>query len=177
MFKRKRHNIPTLNTSSTADISFILLIFFLVTTSMNQSKGIERQLPPENKDKTVTVTDVSKKNILVLKLKSDGSILADDEPIKIGELRKHVIHFIENKAERDKHIISVDAERDARYNDYFNIQNEIIAAYRTLRNMRALAVYRHPLEECTPEERMELREFYPQRVADVYSDSEEGGDK
>ena len=59
MFSRRKHSMPVLNTTSTADISFMLLIFFLVTTSMDIDKGLSRQLPPLDDEKEEQVIDSS----------------------------------------------------------------------------------------------------------------------
>lgn len=58
LIKRRRHRVPALNTASTADISFMLLIFFLVTTSMDVDKGITRQLPPVEQTEDKSVAEV-----------------------------------------------------------------------------------------------------------------------
>ena len=69
MVKReKRHSIPELNTTSTADISFMLLIFFLLTTSMDSDKGLGRMMPPPEPDKQEEMQDVKKDNVLTLHL-------------------------------------------------------------------------------------------------------------
>ena len=78
MFKHRSHKIPALNTTSTADISFMLLIFFLVTTSMDRDQGLMRQLPPLEDDKQEQLTDVSKDNVMMLQcLHSFGTTFAD----------------------------------------------------------------------------------------------------
>ena len=75
MVKReKRHSIPELNTTSTADISFLLLIFFLLTTSMDSDKGLGRMMPPPEPDKQEEMQDVKKDNVLTLHLMKDGKL-------------------------------------------------------------------------------------------------------
>lgn len=64
LIKRRRHRVPALNTASTADISFMLLIFFLVTTSMDVDKGITRQLPPVEQTEDNSVAEVQRGNIM-----------------------------------------------------------------------------------------------------------------
>ena len=77
------HNVPGLNTTSTADISFMLLIFFLVTTSMDVDKGLSRQLPPPELKKESEQTNVSKSNLMTLQITSDNRLLVDDQPADI----------------------------------------------------------------------------------------------
>ena len=85
MFIRKRkHQIPGLNTTSTADISFMLLIFFLVTTSMDVDKGLRRQLPPAHPKTTQQESIVEKDKLLEL------SITADNVVMQNGHKRRQV---------------------------------------------------------------------------------------
>ena len=74
LIRRRRHATPGLNTTSTADISFMLLIFFLVTTSMDTDKGITRQLPPIDDTEDNTVADVSRDKIMQLRIMADNSL-------------------------------------------------------------------------------------------------------
>ena len=73
LIRRKQHETPGLNTTSTADISFMLLIFFLVTTSMDVDKGLLRQLPsPEPQKKEQQQSVVDKANLMALRLTAGG---------------------------------------------------------------------------------------------------------
>lgn len=179
MFRRKRRRIPLLNTASTADMSFMLLILFLVTTSMDVDKGLERKLPPmDDEAAEEIVTDISAANVLRIELSNDDEITLDGESIGIDKLRERVIAFVDGGAvDREKHVISLTIDRRATYDAYFNIQNEIVAAYNTMRERRARAVYGRPFGRCTAEERDELRRYYPQRVAEDYNGTpQEGGE-
>lgn len=168
--------MPLLNAASTADMSFILLILFLVTSSMDVDKGLERRLPPLDECQQDAIADVSSENVLTLELTANDSLLADGELVGMGELRRRVVAFVGGgKADREKHVISLRVNRNASYDAYFNMQNEIVAAYNVLRNSRAMKVYGCPLSGCTPSQREALREYYPQRVAEAYSMAEEGG--
>jgi len=176
MFRHKKRRVPFLNTTSTADISFMLLILFLVTTSMDIDKGLARQLPPLDDNTEQLAMDVSKSNVLRLELTADNGLMADGKPVETGDLRKIVMDFVGVQADRSSHVISVDVDRNADYNTYFNMQNEIMAAYNTLRDMRARRIYRRSYDRCTPEQKRLLREYYPQRIAETYP-QEEGGEE
>jgi len=171
LFRRKRE-VPSLNTTATADISFMLLILFLVTTSMDADKGLQRQLPPMDNREEATV-DVSKENILQLELTADNQLLIDEKASTTKQLRQRVIDFVEKSRDREHHIISLKAHREAKYDAYFNIQNEIVAAYHTLRNRAAQQYYHRSYDECSKEQRERLRQLYPQRIAEGYG----GNDK
>ena len=107
LIRRKSHETPGLNTTSTADISFMLLIFFLVTTSMDVDKGLLRQLPspePQNKERQESVVD--KENLLAIRLTAGDSLLVNDRPMKVGQLKDEVIRLVHRLGK--KHLISVD---------------------------------------------------------------------
>lgn len=169
LFRRKRE-VPSLNTTATADISFMLLILFLVTTSMDADRGLQRQLPPIDNNEETTI-DVNKENILQLELTADDQLRIDENPSSVDQLRQCVIDFIAKSSDREHHIISLKAHRDATYDTYFKIQNEIVAAYHILRDQAAQQYYHHSYDECTKEQRERLRQLYPQRIAEGY-----GGD-
>lgn len=174
-----RHNkreVPLLNTTSTADISFILLVFFLIMTSMDVDKGLQRQLPPPDRDKTEEVADISKGNMLDLQLTSSNKLIADGKPLDIAQLRSRVMTFVGKTADRQRHIISVTVDRKTSYDLYFNVQNEIMAAYKTLRNRYALKTYGREYERCTAAQREKVREYYPQRIAETTVAEAEGGE-
>ena len=168
MFRRRKHNIPALNTTSTADISFMLLIFFLVTTSMDIDKGLSRQLPPEEDDKEEQVVDMNRNDVLKLTLSADNKLRVNDSITTLPKLRQQVVDFVKHCHDRQQHIISVEVAREATYDTYFNMQNEIVAAYHTLREQRAQKVYHQSFSQCTEEQRDSLRSYYPQRIAEVY---------
>lgn len=182
-FRRKRRKVPALNTTSTADISFMLLIFFLVTTSMDMDKGLNRQLPPIDKQPSENrVIDVDKNIILRLAIDADNRLTINDSVAELSKLRRQVVDFLLHCPDRENHIISVTSDRGASYDTYFQLQNEIVAAYHTLREYRARRVYGHHFDECSAQQQQALREYYPQRIAEDYGrqpqagKSQEGGE-
>lgn len=87
MFRRKfEYKVPGLNTTSTADISFMLLIFFLVTTSMDADKGITRELPPIDKKSENTPTNVANDKTLRLRIDDAGRLFCNGHPMEITAL-------------------------------------------------------------------------------------------
>lgn len=195
MFRRKKHIVPELNTTSTADISFMLLILFLVTTSMDADKGLSRQLPPlEPPQEQLKETDVSSRNILKVHLTGNKQLTVNGKILKFSQLRSEVTAFIENPTNSqklpekhlkdikllgkcevtDRHLIQITAERGSSYDDYFTAQNEIVAAYNHLRDGLARKKFGCPYTQCSETQKEALREYYPQRISEVYI-SEEGG--
>lgn len=168
MFRRKKHRMPVLNTTSTADISFMLLIFFLVTTSMDIDKGLSRQLPPLDDEKEEEVIDMDRNNMLRLSVSADNQLSINDSIVPLSVVRQRVMDFVEHSPDRQQHVISVEVAREANYDTYFNMQNEIVAAYRSLREQRAQKVFGQSYAQCTEEQRDSLRSLYPQRIAETY---------
>src|SRR5574344_175472 len=95
---RKKHKVPGLNTTSTADISFMLLIFFLVTTSMNPDKGLSLRLPPPPANKEVGQLTVKERNILQVRLDASDRLTVNDQPMAVNRLKEKAKAFIANPA-------------------------------------------------------------------------------
>lgn len=172
MFGKKRnHKVPGLNTTSTADISFMLLIFFLVTTSMDADKGITRELPPIDKKSENTPTNVSNDKTLRLRIDNDGKLYCNDRPMDVASLKDSAEHVIERGGK--EHVIQLRTERNASYDAYFHVQNEIVAAYNAIRNERAVQAYGEPFEELSEPQKETIVKAIPQRISETYV--EEGG--
>jgi biopolymer transport protein ExbD len=168
--RKKKHTIPELNTTSTADISFMLLIFFLVTTSMDSDKGLGRQLPPVNPDKQEYMQDIDRSKVLTLRLMADGQLTIDDHPIPIDDaLRKELRHFI--IAQGSEHIIELQISRNADYDTYFHLQNQIVRAYGELHQAAALKKYGKDYTACDEEQRALILKHYPQRIQETVDPS------
>ena len=148
-----KRSAPEVNAGSMADIAFLLLIFFLVTTTIPKDSGINRKLPPiEENDEDVIIKE---KNIFTVLLNDKDQLLVEDNLMEIKDLRKAAVKFLDNggdgtctycKGARDpkssdnpdKAIISLKNNRQTSYAAYITVQNELVAAYNELRNRRAL---------------------------------------
>ncbi|WP_034042819.1 ExbD/TolR family protein [Wocania ichthyoenteri] len=150
---------PEVNAGSMADIAFLLLIFFLVTTTIEKDSGINRKLPPID-DSEVEPPIIKQKNIFTVLLNKNDQLLVEDEPMQIKDLRKAAVEFLDNGGgtdnngntcdycqgkkdpnssdHPDKAIISLKNDRETSYAAYIAVQNELVAAYNVLRNRRAL---------------------------------------
>ena len=97
MAKKK---VPAMNTSSTADIAFLLLCYFLMTTTMGSQTGLSRRLPPmPDKDQKVEDQKVNRRNIIVVKINSSDRLLAGSEPIDVSQLKDKIKEFLTNPAD------------------------------------------------------------------------------
>lgn len=196
MAKEKR-KVPGLNATSTADISFILLIFFLVTTSMDTDTGLARRLPPppENENSEAEI-DVKERNVLNVKVNSLGQIMVNGDLLDIAQLCDRAKEFVKNEnndpnlpekhaknipllgmcAVTDKHVISVQTDRGTSYNVYFQIQNELVRAYNELRDELSKAKFGKLYANLTEEQQEAIRGYYPQKISEA-EPKNYGGDK
>jgi biopolymer transport protein ExbD len=170
LIRRKQHEIPGLNTTSTADISFMLLIFFLVTTSMDVDKGLLRQLPsPEPQKKEQQQTVVDKANLMALRLTAGDTLLVNDKPMKVSQLKEETIRFVHRLGK--KHLISIESDRDADYNLYFQMQNQLMEAYSQLRNETAQKKYHRDYALLNNDQKEQVRNICPQRITESYANA------
>lgn len=166
---RKPHGVPGLNTTSTADISFMLLIFFLVTTSMDVDKGLLRQLPSPEPQKKEQQTVVDKANLMALRLTAGDTLLVNDKPMKVSQLKEETIRFVHRLGK--KHLISIESDRDADYNLYFQMQNQLMEAYSQLRNETAQKKYHRDYALLNNDQKEQVRNICPQRITESYANA------
>lgn len=170
LIRRKQHEIPGLNTTSTADISFMLLIFFLVTTSMDVDKGLLRQLPsPEPQKKEQQQSVVDKANLMALRLTAGDTLLVNGKPMQVSLLKEETIRFVHRLGK--KHLISIESDRDADYNLYFQMQNQLMEAYSQLRNETAQKKYHRDYALLNNDQKEQVRNICPQRITESYANA------
>lgn len=166
MFLRRRNRgIPELNTTSTADISFMLLVFFLVTSSMDTDKGLSRQLPPLD-DEVQKEVDISRSDVMQIRLDDNDSLWIDDKAVSFADLQHHVESFVVSR-QTGHFVVGVQTDRATSYDAYFKMQNTIVAAFHALREQMALRQYGHHFNQCTDEERAVIVNRYPLRVSEA----------
>lgn len=151
-----KRSAPEVNAGSMADIAFLLLIFFLVTTTIEKDSGINRKLPPMQPIDQENVV-IKQKNIFTVLLNGKDQLLVEDELMELKDLRAAAVKFLDNGGDGscayckgkkdpsssdnpDKAIISLKNERETSYAAYISVQNELVAAYNVLRNKRALEI-------------------------------------
>jgi hypothetical protein len=163
-----RRENSEINAGSMADIAFLLLIFFLVTTTMDVDSGIARKLPEKSPIDNPDVI-VKQKNVFDITVNRNNQILIEGEQyVKVTDIKRLAMDFIDNgggvgnsigdkpgepcdycNGAKDplssdhpsKAIISLQSDRGTTYGMYVSIQNEIEAAYNELRNKLALKLY------------------------------------
>ncbi len=184
---------PEVNAGSMADIAFLLLIFFLVTTTIETDAGLDRMLPPLELEKPEDVI-IKQKNIFTVNINRAGQLLVEEELANIKDLKQKAMAFLDNggaakgtpefcnycKGKRDitssdnpdKAIISLKNDRETQYGVYITVQNEIVAAYNELRNREAQRLYKRNFtdleaEYLNPETSKEAQEALKEKVKKI----------
>ena len=147
-----RRKAPEVNAGSMADIAFLLLIFFLVTTTIETDSGLNRKLPPM--EDVVDPPIIKERNIFTVVVNKYNQLLVEEKPLELVNLREEAVKFLDNgggKGEEacdyclgdrdpdssdnpDKAVISLKNDRETDYKVYIAVQNELVAAYNVLRN-------------------------------------------
>ena len=185
----KKRKMPGLNTSSTADISFMLLIFFLVTTSMDTDQGLGRTLPkPPEDDQLNNEIKVKERNILNIRINKDNYVMIGDDYASLADVKERAKEFIKNPDNRsnlpelkpkkikglgktmmvtENHVISVQTDRGTDYGVYFQVQDALVAAYNELRDELSKEEFGYKYEFLTEDQQKAIREVYPQKISEA----------
>ena len=180
---RKTPEIPS---ASMADIAFMLLIFFLVATTMDVASGLERvlpQMPPEVQEDTPPIKE---RNVFSVLLDQYDRLMVEGEIIRVEDLRAKAKEFMTNprnletlpetKAteiplignfEVTKGVISLRNDHGTQYGTYISVQNELVAAVNELRDEFASAKFGKTYANCTNEQREAIREAIPSRISEA----------
>jgi biopolymer transport protein ExbD len=187
---KKKRSMPGINSSSTADIAFMLLIFFLTTTSMDTDRGLARRLPqpPDPNQKQQDNIIVKERNVLQVRINKDDQLMVGSEYMDIKQLRAKAKEFVSNPSDdanlpekhlknipllggdcmiTEKHVISVQNDVGTSYQAYIDVQNELVAAYNELRNELAEEKFGKAYAECSEDEQKAIRDFYPQKISEA----------
>ncbi|RLD18569.1 MAG: biopolymer transporter ExbD [Bacteroidetes bacterium] len=156
-----------INAGSMADIAFLLLIFFLVTTTMAEDKGILVKLPPWSDEKP-DITRLKERNVFSVLVNASNQLLVRGEPTEIDNLRERTKEFISNPQRLTnlsenprKAIISLKNDRGTSYETYLSVYNELQGAYAELRHDEALKRYGKAYDVCSVSERKAIRNDIP----------------
>ena len=162
-WKQKHREVPELNTTSTADISFMLLVFFLVTSSMDSDKGLGRTLSPVEEQQEQM--DINRSNVLQIRLDENDVLYCDDKTVTLAQLQQQVESFVVSR-QTDRYILAVQTDRKTSYDAYFEMQNAVVAAYRSLRDKMARQKYGCAFSQCTESQHGTIKQRYPQRISE-----------
>ena len=172
---RSNRKLQEINAGSMADIAFLLLIFFLVTTTMDVDTGIARKLPPMPEDKQIEDdSQIHARNIYVVLVNSNNQLLVEGVPVDISQLKDGAKDFIDNNGlnpelsdNPEKAIISLQNDRGTSYKTYIQVQNELTAAYNELRNTAALSEFGSRYYDLPKSHQRTIRKKYPQKISEA----------
>jgi biopolymer transport protein ExbD len=174
---RKSRGTPEINAGSMADIAFLLLVFFLVTTTMDQQKGLRVQLPPYP-DPTVPppVVEQNDRNVLEVLVNSGDQLLVERKPLRIEELTDLTKRHIQNEG-RDRNfsdsstaaVVSLKNDRGTSVERYVQVYNELIRAYNEARDEYARSKYGRPFKELPAkgDEATAVKKKYPMKISEA----------
>lgn len=192
-----RRESPEINAGSMADIAFLLLIFFLVTTTMDVDTGLTRKLPPPIEEDQPDPPKVKERNIFQVLVNANDDLLVEGEPIAVSSLREEAKKFIigdptwqditmpEGKLtdvpvlgsmKVSKQIVSLQNDRGTSYEMYIKVQNELVGAYNDVREeyaQRKFGKTMKQLEEGAEDSKLmkaqlkAVKKVYPQRISEA----------
>ncbi len=178
-----RRRSSEINAGSMADIAFLLLIFFLVVSTMEKDVGFNRKLSkmcPTNDCSMV----INKRNLLTIKLNENNELLVNDNLLALEDLREKVKEFVDNNGDKScafckgnglvsssdnpqEAIISVLSSRETSYEWFIHVQDELVSAYFDLRKEFVKTTFNKPLSELTDDELKQVKNAYPFQVSET----------
>jgi biopolymer transport protein ExbD len=173
LINKRERDAAEIPSSSLADIAFLLLIFFLLVTTIDVDTGIGLVLPPAPQDEQ-TPPPIKEKNILNILVNVEGLVLLDEEPTPMPQVKQRVKEFIDNNGQNpelsdspDQAIISIKTARETPYKIYIDMFDEVVGAYAELRNAASQAefgVNYEALQEDSPAQE-KIQEMYPKQIS------------
>ena len=178
---------PGINSSSTADIAFLLLCYFLMTTTMGDQAGLQRRLPPiPDKEQKVQDQKVNRRNIIVVKINSADRLLAGNAPIDVSQLKDKIKEFLTNPSDDpnlparedteiegfgtypvSKGVISLQNDRGTSYRAYIAVQNELVKAVNELRDEFGRQHWGKPYGALTEDQQTIVKKAIPQNISEA----------
>ncbi len=183
-----KKKVPEVNSSSTADIAFLLLVFFLMTTTMAVNKGLSRRLPPPvPADQKTEDLKVKERNVFVVLINSDNQLLVQNEYLDVTKLKDKAKEFILNESDDPNlpervpmevdyfgtvmvtkdHVISLQNDRGTSYSKYIEVQNELVAAYNELRNDLSQKKWAKNYDELDEDQQKAVQKILPQKISEA----------
>ena len=168
-------------------MAFLLLCFFLMTTTMDQDLGLQRRLPPiPDPNQKVEDQKVNRRNIIIVKINSADRLLAGTEPMHVSQLKDKIKEFLTNPnndpnlPEREeieiegfgscpvsKGVISLQNDRGTSYQAYMAVQNELVKAVNELRDEWAMANFGKTYLNCDEDQQGVVRKAVPQNISEA----------
>lgn len=187
---------PEVNAGSMADIAFLLLIFFLVTTTMNVDSGISRILPPMVDENQNDAAKTKERNTFIVKVSGNDQVLVSGKRVDISAMKDMVKEFILNPTNSEdlpekedtqielignfpvsKGIISLQNDRSTSFEAYLSVQNELTRAYNQVRNELSTKLFGATYGDLTDEQKVAINKAIPVRISEADPVDLTGGKK
>lgn len=182
-----KKSTPQINSSSTADIAFLLLCYFLMTTTMGSHNGLSRRLPPMPQEgQELQNQKVNQRNIIIVRINSQDRLFAGGQPMDVSQLKDKIKEFITNpnndanlpmKEVKDiegfgeypvsQAVISLQNDRSTTYNKYIEVQNLLMKAINELRDEFAFKNYGKPFANLTKEQQEIVQQAVPTQISEA----------
>ena len=169
--RKKKRGVQDINAGSMADIAFLLLVFFLVTTSMASEQGILNLLPPEL---TGEPPKFKEHNVLKILVNKDDYLLVENEYMNIDDLAEFTVKFITNNGQNpelsdspDMAVVSLKNDRGTSYNTYISVQNELRSAYNQVRNDVSQEKFGLRFNDLSDAQQKQIKELIPQKISEA----------
>lgn len=186
-----KRKTPDINASSQADIAFLLLVFFLVATTMNTDKGLVRVLPPiPPEDVKVEDQKVNERNLMLVFVNASGQLMVGEEQMDIRSLKDKAKEFIinplddENLPEKketeiempdgskwtynvSEGVVSLQTTRDTSYEIYVQVQNELTRAFNEVRNDVSQSKFGKTFADLSEDEKSVITKAVPLKISEA----------
>ncbi len=178
--------VPEVNASSTADIAFLLLIFFLVTTTMDTDSGLARMLPPPVPKDQPDTPPIKERNVFTVLINSNNQLLVEGKPMRVEDLKDAAKEFIQNPNKDEKlpefkdtqvdffgvvpvtkGVISLQNDNGTQYEAYLNVQNELQRAYNELRDELARRKWGKSFDDLSEDQQKAIKTIYAQKISEA----------
>jgi biopolymer transport protein ExbD len=178
--------IPEIPSASLADIAFMLLIFFLVTTTMDVDSGLERRLPQWVEEQPEDDQQIKERNVFVVLVNRNNDLLVENEWTDIDNLREMAKEFMANPNDDEdlpekepkeipyfgevlvtKGVISLRNDLDTKYGTYLAVQNELVGAINELREDLAKSRFGKSYDQLEEDQRKAIQDIYPSRISEA----------
>ncbi len=181
-----KRKTPEVNAGSMADIAFLLLIFFLVATTMNTDMGINRVLPPWVDEPEKDAPPIKERNLMAVKVNQYGHILLQGDLVELSQVKERVKEFVLNPGNRDDlpekemkqidiigeypvsmGVVSLQNDRGTSYEMYINVQNELTRAFNEIRDMVAFNYFGVKFSELDEAKREAVQDAVPLKISEA----------
>ncbi len=181
-----KREVQEVNAGSMADIAFLLLIFFLVTTTMDSDTGLARLLPPMQEDQPDDTPPIKERNVFSVLVNSNNQLLVEGKPMEMRDLTEATKEFMTNPEDKEnlpekkeqevpffgvqrisKGVISLQTDNGTEYQTYLMVQNELQRAINELRQDLAKRKFGKEYEKLEKEEQDAIRTIVPQKISEA----------